>query len=65
MSDTKNKLSLTLKRMFDLHPKLIDFDLKRLKFLMDKFFLVFFNLNKLISHINLNKKSETLTILKF
>ena len=33
----KKKLSKTLERMFSLHPKLIDFDLSRLKFLMNKF----------------------------
>ena len=32
----KKKLSKTLERMFSLHPKLIDFDLSRLKFLMNK-----------------------------
>ena len=33
----KDKLSHTLNRMFSLHPKLIDFDLSRLKLLMKKF----------------------------
>ena len=32
----KKNLSNTLKRMFSLHPKLIDFDLNRLKYLMNQ-----------------------------
>ena len=34
---SESKLSKTLKRMFSLHPKLIDFNLFRLKTLMHEF----------------------------
>ena len=59
MSNTKNKLSLTLERMFDLHPKLIDFDLKRLKILMDKFHNPQNNLNNVVHIAGTNGKGST------
>ena len=64
MSNTKKKLSLTLKRMFDLHPKLIDFDLKRLKILMDKFHNPQNNLNNVVHIAGTNGKGSTAAFLR-
>ena len=50
--------------MFDLHPKLIDFDLKRLKFLMDKFDNPQNNLNNVIHIAGTNGKGSTAAFLK-
>jgi dihydrofolate synthase/folylpolyglutamate synthase len=50
--------------MFYLHPKLIDFDLKRLKFLMDKFDNPQNNLNNVIHIAGTNGKGSTATFLK-
>ena len=50
--------------MFNLHPKLIDFDLKRLKFLMDKFDNPQNNLNNVIHIAGTNGKGSTATFLK-
>ena len=43
--------------MFDLHPKLIDFDLKRLKVLMDKFHNPQSNLNNVVHIAGTNGKA--------
>ena len=50
--------------MFDLHPKLIDFDLKRLKVLMDKFDNPQNTLNNVIHIAGTNGKGSTATFLK-
>ena len=50
--------------MFSLHPKLIDFDLKRLKFLMDKFDNPQNILNNVIHIAGTNGKGSTATFLK-
>ena len=50
--------------MFDLHPKLIDFDLKRLKLLMDKFDNPQNTLNNVIHIAGTNGKGSTATFLK-
>ena len=64
MKNTKKNYLLTLNRMFSLHPKLIDFDLKRLKFLMDKFDNPQNNLNNVIHIAGTNGKGSTATFLK-
>ena len=58
------KLSKTLKRMFSLHPKLIDFDLSRLKLLMKKFNNPENNLNNVIHIAGTNGKGSTASFLK-
>ena len=50
--------------MFDLHPKLIDFDLKRLKDLMDKFDNPQNTLNNVIHVAGTNGKGSTTAFLK-
>jgi len=50
--------------MFSLHPKLIDFDLKRLKYLMDKFNNPQNNLNNVIHIAGTNGKGSTAAFLK-
>ena len=50
--------------MFDLHPKLIDFDLKRLKVLMDKFHNPQNNLNNVVHIAGTNGKGSTAAFLK-
>ena len=50
--------------MFDLHPKLIDFDLKRLKVLMDKFDNPQNTLNNVIHIAGTNGKGSTAAFLK-
>ena len=50
--------------MFHLHPKLIDFDLNRLKLLMDKFDNPQNNLNNVIHIAGTNGKGSTATFLK-
>ena len=60
----KDKLSQTLKRMFSLHPKLIDFDLKRLKLLMKKFNNPQNSLQNVIHIAGTNGKGSTASFLK-
>ncbi len=50
--------------MFDLHPKLIDFDLKRLKVLMYKFHNPQNNLNNVVHIAGTNGKGSTAAFLK-
>ncbi len=50
--------------MFDLHPKLIDFDLKRLKNLMDKFHNPQNNLNNVVHIAGTNGKGSTAAFLR-
>ncbi len=50
--------------MFGLHPKLIDFDLQRLKYLMDKFDNPQNNLDNVIHIAGTNGKGSTATFLK-
>ncbi len=50
--------------MFDLHPKLIDFDLKRLKVLMGKFHNPQNNLNNVVHIAGTNGKGSTAAFLK-
>ncbi len=50
--------------MFELHPKLIDFDLKRLKVLMDKFHNPQNNLNNVVHIAGTNGKGSTAAFLK-
>ena len=50
--------------MFDLHPKVIDFDLKRLKFLMDKFHNPQNNLNNVVHIAGTNGKGSTAAFLR-
>ncbi len=50
--------------MFDLHPKLIDFDLKRLKVLMDKFHNPQNTLNNVVHIAGTNGKGSTAAFLK-
>ena len=64
LKNTKDKLSSTLKRMFNLHPKLIDFDLNRLKLLMDKFDNPQNTLNNVIHIAGTNGKGSTAAFLK-
>ena len=60
----KKKLSQTLERMFSLHPKLIDFDLSRLKFLMNKFGNPENQLKNVIHIAGTNGKGSTASFLK-
>ena len=50
--------------MFTLHPKLIDFDLKRLKFLMDKFDNPQNNLNNVIHIAGTNGKGSVQSFIR-
>ena len=50
--------------MFNLHPKLIDFDLKRLKILMDKFHNPQNNLNNVVHIAGTNGKGSTAAFLR-
>jgi len=45
---SKEELTKTLVRMFSLHPKLIDFNLSRIKLLLNKFDNPHNKLNKII-----------------
>ena len=60
----KHKLSHTLNRMFSLHPKLIDFDLSRLKLLMKKFNNPQSRLQNVIHIAGTNGKGSTASFLK-
>ena len=60
----ENKLSQTLDRMFSLHPKLIDFDLSRLKLLMEKFNNPQNTLRNVVHIAGTNGKGSTATFLK-
>jgi len=60
----KKKLSKTLERMFSLHPKLIDFDLSRLKSLMSKFGNPQNELKNVIHIAGTNGKGSTASFLK-
>ena len=60
----KHKLSQTLNRMFSLHPKLIDFDLSRLKLLMKKFNNPQNRLQNVIHIAGTNGKGSTASFLK-
>ena len=60
----ESKLSKTLKRMFSLHPKLIDFNLSRLKHLMQEFNEPENKLNKVIHIAGTNGKGSTASFLK-
>jgi len=64
LNKSKKKLSTTLNRLFSLHPKLIDFDLRRLKFLMDKFNNPQNTLNNVIHIAGTNGKGSTAAFLK-
>ena len=59
-----DKLSQTLNRMFSLHPKLIDFDLSRLKLLMKKFNNPQNTLQNVIHIAGTNGKGSTASFLK-
>ena len=61
---SKKKLSNTLKRMFSLHPKLIDFDLARLKSLMNQLNNPHHNLKNVIHIAGTNGKGSTGSFLK-
>ena len=58
------KLSKTLQRMFNLHPKLIDFNLSRLKILMHQFDEPENKLNNVIHIAGTNGKGSTASFLK-
>jgi dihydrofolate synthase/folylpolyglutamate synthase len=60
----ESKLSKTLKRMFTLHPKLIDFNLSRLKRLMQEFNEPENKLNNVIHIAGTNGKGSTASFLK-
>ena len=60
----KNQLSHTLNRMFSLHPKLIDFNLSRLKLLMKKFNNPQNKLQNVIHIAGTNGKGSTASFLK-
>ena len=60
----KHKLSQILNRMFSLHPKLIDFDLSRLKLLMKKFNNPQNKLQNVIHIAGTNGKGSTASFLK-
>ena len=60
----KHKLSQTLNRMFSLHPKLIDFDLSRLKLLMKKFNNPHNKLQNVVHIAGTNGKGSTASFLK-
>ena len=60
----EDKLSQTLNRMFSFHPKLIDFDLSRLKLLMKKFNNPQNTLRNVIHIAGTNGKGSTASFLK-
>ena len=60
----QKKLTKTLNRMFSLHPKLIDFDLTRLKLLMKKFNNPENQLNNVVHIAGTNGKGSTASFLK-
>ena len=60
----EDKLSQTLNRMFSLHPKLIDFDLSRLKLLMKRFNNPQNTLRNVIHIAGTNGKGSTASFLK-
>ena len=60
----EDKLSQTLNRMFLLHPKLIDFDLSRLKLLMEKFNNPQNTLHNVVHIAGTNGKGSTATFLR-
>jgi dihydrofolate synthase / folylpolyglutamate synthase len=60
----KTKLTKTLNRMLSLHPKLIDFDLTRLKLLMKKFKNPQNKLSNVIHIAGTNGKGSTASFLK-
>ncbi len=60
----KSKLSQTLDRMYSLHPKLIDFDLSRLKLLMKKFNNPQNKLQNVVHIAGTNGKGSTASFLK-
>ena len=60
----ESKLSKTLKRMLTLHPKLIDFNLSRLKKLMQEFNEPENKLNNVIHIAGTNGKGSTASFLK-
>ena len=60
----EDKLSQTLNRMFSLHPKLINFDLSRLKLLMKKFNNPQNTLRNVIHIAGTNGKGSTASFLK-
>ena len=60
----ETKLSKTLNRMFTLHPKLIDFNLSRLKHLMQKFNEPENKLSNVIHIAGTNGKGSTASFLK-
>ena len=60
----EDKLSQTLDRMFSFHPKLIDFDLSRLKLLMEKFNNPQNTLRNVVHIAGTNGKGSTATFLK-
>ena len=60
----EDKLSQTLNRMFSLHPRLIDFDLSRLKLLMEKFNNPQNTLRNVIHIAGTNGKGSTASFLK-
>ena len=61
---SENKLLRTLNRMYLLHPKLIDFDLSRLKLLMNKFNNPQNNLQNVIHIAGTNGKGSTASFLR-
>ena len=60
----ENKLSQTLDRMFSFHPRLIDFDLSRLKLLMEKFNNPQNTLRNVVHIAGTNGKGSTATFLR-
>ena len=64
MDKRKKTLSSTLKGLFDLHPKLIDFNLNRLKLLMNKLDNPQNSLNNVIHIAGTNGKGSTAAFLK-
>ena len=61
---SKEELTKTLVRMFSLHPKLIDFNLSRIKLLLDKFDNPHNKLNKVIHIAGTNGKGSTASFLR-
>ena len=60
----KDELTKTLDRMFSLHPKLIDFNLSRVKILLNKFDNPHDRLNKVVHIAGTNGKGSTASFLK-
>ena len=54
----KDELTKTLDRMFSLHPKLIDFNLSRVKILLNKFDNPHDRLNKVVHIAGTNGKVQ-------